>query len=311
MSRGGEIIAVRVLVPGRPACDGHGGLAGESRGDAAVRQAPPALGRFPELHEMHHPHLAPYVDLYDIKGRAFVLSYHTRSTLAALLRGGAPAVLPEWGDVLHQEEPPAMPGESHNRISHAAAGLVCLHVGRAAEYLHEQGLVHGGITTDCILLTRTAGGERRVMLSDYGAYFLMGGMAGCDLAHGLEFCAPEVIASCLVCLASGTGQPDAHTQGEHVAGIETSADLWSIGAVLLYALSKSGRRLPWSSPTGSVAVAGEPSPPGAPGAGPTSASAAICSGILAFAGFALPSGQWCEALPSCRIAEQTRRELSS
>ena len=279
-------IAVRALPR---AGDGHGARAvvrERALDDRPGSEGALAMvfGGFPALQALRHPNLAPYLDLYEIKGRVLVLSYHTSSTLASLLRGTHAAVH-EWGDALcssHELDTAGGP----RRLSNAAASLVCLHVAKAAEYLHDQGLVHGRITPDCILLTdRTTRGEEKVLLGDYGTQLLTGGIEGFELVPSLEFCAPEVIASYLLKPTTGFSQDGcAATANGRVGGLQPAADLWSIGAVLLYALSASSRRLPWSPP---------PVPDESSSVERYEASAAgVCSGILAFAGLPLPNVRW-------------------
>jgi len=253
------------------------------------------FSRFPRVQELRHPNLAPYIDLYGIKGRAFLLSYHTPATLASLLHeGGSPTSLGGWEhNLFHAEPRPATPdgadtaaeeedttGGDRRRLSTAAAVRVCLQIGRAVEHLHLQGLVHGCITPDCILLVATSGSvcTKRVLLSDYGANHLTAGSV--DIFLNLEFCAPEVIAARL--LRKPPRRPAAASSicsDTADVCLDPSVDMWSLGAVLLYALSALDRRLPWSPRRGSE-NAGDQSYE-------ASGTKTMCAGILAYAGLAL------------------------
>ena len=253
------------------------------------------FSRFLRVQELRHPNLAPYIDLYEIKGRAFLLSYHTPATLASLLHeGGSPASLGGWEhNLFHAEPRPATPDGAdaaveeedttrghRRRLSTAAAVRVCLQIGHAVEYLHLQGLVHGCITPDCILLVATSGSActKRVLLSDYGTNHLTAGSM--DIFPNLEFCAPEVIAARLLCkpprrpaAASATGSDTADVC------LDPSIDMWSLGAVLLYALSALDRRLPWSPRRGSGNTGDQ--------SYEASGTKTMCAGVLAYAGLAL------------------------
>jgi len=239
--------------------------------------------RFPRLQELRHPNLAPYIDLYKIKGRALLLSYHKNTTLSSLL-DGLPATLTEWGHDLfggeacvnlrldkqsphapHKHVPEKGASESR-RLSEAAAIFVCLEVGRAIEYLHVQGLVHGRITPQCILLGDARSGGKRVLsqvlLSDYGAQYLTNKRTDDVLTHlelfpTLDFCAPEVIAAQLLKMKRNNACHHSPLHAEEYSAalpceqeprdVHASADVWSLGAVVLYALSTCTPRLPWSS----------------------------------------------------------------
>jgi serine/threonine protein kinase len=236
--------------------------------------------RFPRLQELRHPNLAPYIDLYKIKGRALLLSYHKNTTLSSLL-DGLPATLTEWGQELfggeacvnlrldkqrqlapHKHVPEKGASESR-RLSEEAAMFVCLEVGRAIEYLHVQGLVHGRITPQCILLGDAKSGGKRVLsqvlLSDYGAQYLTNKqtddvLTDLEMFPTLDFCAPEVIAAQLLKVKRNKNKAPLHGEQYSAAlpreqeprHVDASADVWSLGAVVLYALSTCTPRLPWS-----------------------------------------------------------------
>ena len=287
MAAGGSAcIAVSVLTRGVSERDG-----GAWRGESA---ASTFFSRFPRLQALRHPHLAPCIDLYDIKGRAFLLAYHTHSTLAALLHG-APAVVEAWCHAFHVDSHAdtsgstridscgpgsAATGYAQRRLNDAFASQLCQHVSRGVQYLHAHGLVHGRISPECILLVRaTKSGvaaesspdvdKAHVLLSDYGYGVLTEGDISLDRTQPLEFCAPEVISALLL----RKGARGSESLGAR--SIEPAADLWAVGAVLLYSLSNACPRLPWSP---------RPSPSGPEGATCISRTRDICEGILAFAG---------------------------
>lgn len=224
------IIAVRIL-----ACDGRrpGGektapLRAHARGARSAGAHARVFSGFPRLQELRHPNLAPYIDLYEIRGRAYLLSYHTRATLASLLLADSPVPEAptgwdrevEWGgaagvhDAAKGVEAVAEGGGDGRRLSAAAGLRVCLQVGRAVEYLHARGLVHGRITPHCILLApwrelRAQGGAQTVLLSDYGAHHLTNGSEDASLIPPLEYCAPEIIAARLLRRANPCAHPPA------------------------------------------------------------------------------------------------------
>ena len=204
------MIGVRVLACERRRAGGDAPASPRAHGGARGADAQaPVFSAFPRLQELQHPNLAPYIDLYEIRGRAYLLSYHTRVTLASLLADGAAPEAPtawdrdvELGGALGAAaggEAVAGDGDGGRRLSAAAVSRVCLQVGRAVEFLHARGLVHGRITPHCILLApgEPHSGPQTVLLSDYGAQHLTTGGGDASRVLPLEFCAPETIAALL------------------------------------------------------------------------------------------------------------------
>ena len=293
------MIGVRVLACERRRAGGDAPASPRAHGGARGADAQaPVFSAFPRLQELRHPNLAPYIDLYEIRGRAYLLSYHTRVTLASLLADGAAPEAPtawdrdvELGGALGAAaggEAVAGDGDGGRRLSAAAVSRVCLQVGRAVEFLHARGLVHGRITPHCILLApgEPHSGPQTVLLSDYGAQHLTTGGGDASRVLPLEFCAPETIAALLLRRATPCAQPPAREATGAPDGLqggadalEPPADLWAIGAVMLFALCSSCPRLPWGAPRGWSQGRDE--------SHDSCAAGAICSGILAYAG--LPS----------------------
>jgi serine/threonine protein kinase len=224
------MIGVRVLAlcdDGRPWGEKTAPLRASARGARSAGAQARVFSGFPRLQELRHPNLAPYIDLYEIRGRAYLLSYHTRATLASLLL--ADSAVPEaptgWDREVERDGAAGVhaakgveavaEGAGEGRRLSAAAGLrVCLQVGRAVEYLHARGLVHGRITPHCILLApwrepRAQGGAQTVLLSDYGAQHLINGSEDASLVPPLEYCAPEIIAARLLRRANPCAHPPA------------------------------------------------------------------------------------------------------
>ena len=103
---------------------------------------------------------------------------------------------------------------------------------------------------------------------------------GVDIFLNLEFCAPEVIA--LRLLRKPPRRPAAASSScSDTADVclDPSVDMWSLGAVLLYALSALDRRLPWSPRRGSENMGDQ--------SYEASDTKTMCAGILAYAGLAL------------------------
>ena len=223
-------IGVRVLSPPgrRPGGDKTAPFRARSCGTRSAGAQARVFSGFPRLQELRHPNLAPYIDLYEIRGRAYLLSYHTRATLASLLL--ADSAVPEaptgWDREVERDGAAGVhdaakgveavaEGGGEGRRLNAAAGLrVCLQVGRAVEYLHARGLVHGRITPHCILLApwRELSGQcgaQTVLLSDYGAQHLINGSEDASLVPPLEYCAPEIIAARLLRRANPCAHPPA------------------------------------------------------------------------------------------------------
>ncbi len=155
---------------------------------------------------LRHPGCVPVQDLVADRGRDGSLREH---------------LVTEWPDARSVSE--VLGGEPMTARSVAAVGRDVLAALRA---MHDHGVVHGGITPDCVLVTT----DGRALVTDIGLARAVGPRrpGGDGSVDPAAFVAPERRA----------GGPDT-----------PSGDLWALGAVLHHAV---GRRPPSNGPLAEV-----------------------------------------------------------